>query len=531
MGKLNLKPKAENEEDVSKSLFVNKANFSNNKIEYVSKAFQGAFPDLQASVGFESMKVLPKENAIAKSFVAGTGITPDTQPDGAALRTESLDNDVKIVTWGPRNFTILADIARQPINQTVAKYVVYYNHGKVGHTLFQPEIGLGRLSQPNLKQKTVTMKFLATPAQTSMVMQRANVIEDPIAVQEMAAMNRLGKTLEWAIFYGDSDLTDGEAQSGYEFDGLTKLIDDENVIDQRGGALTPALLNKAATYVAVNGYGTPNVAYMPTGVKADFVNQYLEAQRVLVPNNQQGGMEAGLTVDSFRSVRGGIALRDSAIMDLDNVLDENAVPEDNAPLTPSVTATAVTDKGGQFLANDVKDSDGNVVVPAEVGKTLSYKVVAVGDSDSAPSDAATATVSAATDGVQLTISLSPLAKKQPNYLAIYRASLIDESSGKYYLIARVPMSEFDASSGTLTFVDVDDHIPGTADVFVGEMSPEVINLFEFLPVSKLNTAVVTDATNFALLWWGALRLSFPKRWVWIKNVRYATKDTETKYGA
>lgn len=531
MGKLNLKPKSENENDVEKSLFVNKANFSNDKIDRISKAFQGSFPDLQSNVGFDSMKVLPKGDTISKAFVAGNGITPATQPDGAALRTESLDNDVKIVTWGPRNFTILADIARQPINQTVAKYVVYYNHGKIGHALFQPEIGLGRLSQPNLKQKTVTMKFLATPAQTSMVMQRANVIEDPIAVQEMAAMNRLGKTLEWAIFYGDSDLTDDEPQSGYEFDGLTKLIDTENVHDVRGGALTPALLNKAATDVAVNGYGTPNVAYMPTGVKADFVNQFLEAQRVLVPNVQQGGMEAGVNVDSFRSVRGGIALRDSAIMDLDNVLDESAVPEDNAPLTPSVVATVVEDKGGNFLASDVKDSDGNVVVPKEVGASLSYKVVAVGDADSAPSDAVTATPAHATDGVQLVISLSPLAKKQPKYLAIYRASLVDDSLGKYYLIARVPMSQFDANAGTLTFTDVDDRIPGTTDVFVGEMSPEVINLFEFLPVTKLNTAVVTDATNFALLWWGALRLSFPKRWVWIKNVRYATKDTETKYGA
>lgn len=521
MSKLNLKVKQENAGEPS--FFGKSLKINDNKLDMVRKNFRAAEPELAKSAEFNFNNV----EGISKSFVAGTGITPDTQPDAAALRTESLDNDVKIVTWGPRNFTLFADVARQPINQTVAKYVVYYNHGRVGHTLFQPEIGLGRVDNPNLKQKTVTMKFLAAPAQTSMVMQRANVIEDPIRIQEMGALNRLGKTIEWAMFYGDSDLSDGEAQSGYEFDGLTKLIDSENIIDQRGGALTPSLLNKAATYVAVHGFGIPNAAYMPTGVKADFVNNYLGAQRVI--DHEGSVMTAGFDIDQFRSVRGKIALRDSAIMDIDNALDESNDVEDNAPLTPNVTAAVATGQNGNFVAEDVKDSNGNVVVPAEVGKALSYKVVAVGDADSAPSDAVTATPANATDGVTLTIALSPLAKKAPKYVAIYRASLIDETAGKYFLVARVPMSKFDATTGAITFTDVDDVIPGTADVFMGELSEEVINLFEFLPVTKLNTAVVTDATNFALMWWGALRLSFPKRWVWIKNVRYASKDTETKF--
>ena len=37
---------------------------------------------------------------ISKAFEAGTGITPATQPDGAAYRLESLDPTLNISTWG-----------------------------------------------------------------------------------------------------------------------------------------------------------------------------------------------------------------------------------------------------------------------------------------------------------------------------------------------------------------------------------------------------------------------------------------------
>lgn len=484
--------------------------------------------DFSKSADFNRLSVM-SDKGLAKSFQAGTGVSPQDQTDAGALRRESLDNDVKVTTWTTSNFTIFNDIVRQPIQQTVAKYIVYYNHGRVGHSLFQPEIGLGRIDNPNLGQKTVSMKFLSAPAQTSLAAQRADVVEDPITIQELGAYNRLGKTIEWAIFYGNADLTKGEPNSGLEFNGLTTLIDDGNYIDRRGKDFSPAVINQAATLVQTRGFGRPNVAYMPTGVKADFVNSYLEAQRVVIPTAGQEGLQAGFDVARFLSTGGPIQLRGSSVMDIDNILDESKVVADNAPLTPDVKATVVTGQDGKFLADDVKDRGGNVVVPKEVGTALSYKVVAVGDADSAPSDAVTATPANETDGIKLEVTLSPIAKKAPDYIAIYRQSLINEKQG-YQLIARVPMKEFDASTGTLTFVDLDAVIPGTADVFIGEMSPEVLNLFEFLPVTKLDTAIVTDATNFALLWWGALRLSFPKRWVWIKNVRYATEDTETRYG-
>lgn len=468
-----------------------------------------------------------KLSKINKAMSAGYGITPDTQHDGGALRPESLDREIKQVTWGSEDFTIYNDIARQPSRSTVEKYIVYYDHGRVGHERFQPEIGLGNQTQPSLEQKTVQMKFLSAPSETSMVLQRADVVEDPVAVQEMGAINVLAKTIEWAIFYGDADLTKNEKGSGLQFDGIAKLIDKGNVIDWRGKGLTPALLNRAAVTIGKRGYGVATDAYMPIGIKADFINKYLGAQRILLPTAD--GMQAGLNVDSFLSARGTIRLNGSTIMDLDNVLDESKRPVQGAPLAPSVEAETVEDQGGNFLAEDVTEGEDNhVAIPAEVGKSLRYRVVAVGSNgDSQPSDVVSAKVGKATDGIKLTISLDALSVDAPEYIAVYRQSLIDDEAGAFYLVGRIPGNEINGNQ--FEFVDVDDTIAGTADIFVLENNPQVLNLFEFLPMTKLNLAVVTNATQFAILAQVALRLSFPKRVVQIKNVRYATGNDEFKF--
>lgn len=490
-------------DDLNKSLFT--------KNEEVNK-------DIYGEKQLESM---------SKSMSAGYGITPDTQADGGALRPESLDREIKQVTWGSEDFTIYNDIARVPSRSTVEKYIVYYDHGKVGHERFQPEIGLGNQTQPSLKQKTVQMKFLAAPSETSMVLQRSNVVADPIAIQEMGAINVLAKTIEWAIFYGDSDLTKEEAGNGLQFDGLAKLIDKGNVMDWRGKGLTPSLLNQAAVKIGKNGYGVATDAYMPIGLKADFINKFQGAQRILLPT--ANGMQAGVNIESFLSARGTIRLNGSTIMDLDNVLDESKKPVQGAPLAPSLKAEVVADQGANFLAKDVVEGDDkHVVVPHEVGQDLHYRAVAVGtNGDSQPSDIATAKPANATDGVKLTVEVNALSADAVDYIAIYRQSLIEDSADTFYLVGRIPANKINGNS--FEFVDKDEVIAGTADIFILENNPMVLNLFEFLPMTKLNLAIVTNATNFALLWQGALRLSYPKRVVQIKNVHYATGNDEFKF--
>lgn len=466
---------------------------------------------------FSNKKVV---DGIEKAFEAGTGITPATQPDGAALRMEALDPAVYITTWGENDFTIYKDLAKQAVDQTVEKYVVYYSHGKTGHSRFQPEIGIGSVNTPNLEQKTVTMKFIVDTKQQSFAMQMAATTQDTTKILEMSAVADIIKSIEWATFYGDASLSVKAGDDvGLEFDGLTKLIPEENVLDARGKELSPELLNAAAIKIG-QGFGVATNAYMPIGVKAAFINKHLAAQRILQPNQAGNGMQVGFDIARFISARGDIELEGSTIMDLDNILDEDA-PASTSLLAPTVTA-AVGTETGNFLAKDVVDDAGNVVVPSENGKELHYKVVAVGKEDSAPSEDAKVTMSDVTKAVDVTIKATNIGGQTPDYFAVYRQSLVPGDS-RYFLIARVPASQLNAQ-GQVVFHDTDAQIAGTADVFVGEVNPQVISYLEFAPITKFDLAQVTTATQFAVLWYGALALRYPRRWVRLKNVRYATAD-------
>jgi len=441
---------------------------------------------------------------ISKTFTTGFGITPETQTDAAALRREFLDDEVKMLAFDNSDFSIYPAIAKQQVNSTVVKYAVFNQHGRTGHSRFVREVGVASINDPNIRQKTVSMKFLSDTKQQSIASGLVNNIADPMSILTEDAISVIAKSIEWAIFYGDAGLSaDADGQAGIEFDGLHKLIDQKtNVMDLRGRTLTEADLNKAAVVVG-KGYGKATDAFMPIGVQADFTNSLLDRQRIIQPSSQ-GGFSTGFAINQFLSARGPINLHGSTIMENDNVLVEGMLPQQNAPLpVQGVTAAVKTAAKGQFRPEDLT--------------TQSYKVVVYSDeAESVPSDAVTAVVANATDAVELTIQLQPMYQAQPQFVSVYR---LGQETGHYFLIARIPVSQAN-DSRQIVFTDTNAVIPETTDVFVGELTPQVISLLELLPMMRLPLAQMNATVTFTVLWYGALALYAPKKWVRIKNVKY-----------
>ena len=443
----------------------------------------------------------PAQEQVLKGFTTGYGITPESQQDAAALRREFLDDQITMVTWSDDDLTFFRDLARVPSTSTVAKYTQYLSHGKVGHTRFTREIGVAPVSDPSIRQKTVNMKYISDTKNISIAAGLVDNIQDPMQILTEDAITVIAKTIEWSSFYGDADLTAEQEQgAGLEFDGLTKLIDKNNVIDAKGAQLSEEMLNTAATLVG-KGYGRPTDAYMPIGVQAQFVNSLLDRQVQVMSTNGQNAT-AGFNVQSFNSSRGVIQLHGSTVMELEHILDEFQPVSPNSPQQATVTAAVKAD-GGAFADEDLAEP-------------LEYKVVVVSeDAESAPSTVATAAVDAKTKHVELKITINNMYQARPDYVAIYRKGL---QTGLFYQIARVPASA--AEDGVITFEDNNQVIPETADVFVGEMAKNVIHLFELLPMMRLPLAQQNASITFAVLWYGALALRAPKKWARIKNVKY-----------
>lgn len=444
------------------------------------------------------------QDVLSKSFTTGYGITPDDQKDAAALRREFLDNEVKMLAFDNEDFTIYPLINKQQVNATVVKYAVFNQHGRTGHSRFVREIGVATINDPNIRQKTVAMKFLSDTKQQSIAAGLVNNIADPMSILTDDAISVIAKSIEWGIFYGDAALSaDVDPQAGIEFDGLAKLIDQEtNVLDLRGAGLTEAVLNKAAVIVG-KGYGKATDAFMPIGVHAEFTNNLLERQRSIMPA-QNDGFATGFSITEMLSVRGRIRLHGSTIMENDNILVEGRMPRQDAPLPPQTVAAAVnTADNGKFRAEDVKAHNYKVVVHSD-------------EAESIPSDAVAATVANTDDSVTLTVTLQPLYQSQPQFINIYRQG---NETGYYFEIARIPVSQMDANN-QIVFTDRNLQIPETTDVFLGEMSPQVLSLLELLPMMRLPLAQMNATVTFSVLWYGALALYAPKKWVRIKNVKY-----------
>ncbi|OTZ58764.1 capsid protein [Bacillus thuringiensis] len=440
---------------------------------------------------------------VSKSFTTGSGITPDTQQNAAALRRELLDDQVKMLAYDNADFTIYPMINKQQVNSTVAKYAVFNQHGRTGHSRFVREVGVASINDPNIRQKTVQMKFLSDTKQQSIAAGLVNNIADPMSILTEDAISVIAKSIEWGIFYGDAALSaEDDAQSGLEFDGLHKLIDpNTNVLDLAGQRLTEEVLNKAAVIVG-KGYGRATDAFMPIGVQADFTNNLLDRQRVIQPS-QAGGFSTGFSINQFLSTRGAITLHGSTIMENDNILVEGRVIEPNAPQAPaSVVATVAAGKG-KFRPEDIKEQSYKVVVHSD-------------DAESLPSQEVLATVAAKESEVKLTVKLANLYQASPQFISVYRKG---NQTGHYFLIARFPVSKRNEND-ELVVIDRNETIPETTDVFVGEMTPQVLSLLELLPMMKLPLAQMNATTTFTVLWYGALALYAPKKWVRIRNVQY-----------
>lgn len=439
---------------------------------------------------------------VSKTMTTGYEINPGEQEGGAVLRREFLDDQIATLTWTDGDLEFFRDVSKRPSESTVAQYDVYLRHGRVGHSRFVREIGIAPISDPNIKKKRVNMKFVSDTKQMSLASGLVNNIADPARILTDDAISVVAKSIEWASFYGDGDLSDNlDADSGVEFNGLAKLIDKHNVIDARGKSLTEELLNHASVVIG-KGYGTATDAYMPIGVQADFINGYLNRQTQLVRDNSDN-VNMGFKVQGFNSARGFIKLHGSTVMELENILDESMIPMPTAPREATVTATAEVTKKGKFRPEDLR--------------AHSYKVVVHSDeAESAPSEVKTATVANADDGVKLEIKVNGMYQQRPQFVSIYRQG---EETGLFYLIARVPMSQA-TEDGTIEYMDLNETLPETADIFVGEMTPNVVHLFELLPMMRLPLAQMNATVTFSVLWYGALALRAPKKWVRVKNVKY-----------
>lgn len=447
------------------------------------------------------MSDLPSEDASkALSPDAGAGtIGYNVDPNNmngftTPLRVESLDDQVKTLTFGAEQFVFFNQISKRAARSSVEQYVTYDRHGDIGHSMASAEGAISKITAQSYGRHTINMKYLTTARQVTVQAGMANSITDPLQAATQDAVVSLASEIEWMSFYGDKDLHDANNTEGLEFDGLNKLIPDTNVIDLHGKVLSEADLNDAAIMIS-KAYGYPTDAFLPMGAKSRLISSLLERQRVFQSSGAQN-LTLGFNAPQFQSIAGMINLNGSNLMENYNILDEN--DPFVAGIKPTATAKVESaSKAGKF--DDVA--------------TLEYRVVAVSqDTHSEAVATEPVVLTAKTDTVQLEVTVPTNFESPIEFIRVYRKS----EAGLFYEISKV--SAHEAKNGKVTIVDENSTIPGTVDAYVGQMTPDVIALYEWLPITRFALATMTAAYTWSFLWFGALALFAPRKWVRVKNI-------------
>lgn len=439
------------------------------------------------------------------NYAQATGVA--NQINGAALQVESLENSLKVLTYNDQHVKFWKKIAKNPAYSTVEEYnqLLSYGHQWSG---FVPEGVLPETDDSEYKRQASFVKFLGTTREVTHPMTLVRSAHgDVVARENQNGILWLMKQLEHALFWGDRSLA-APGKEGVQFDGLDRLIDEENVINIKGKDLEDVDINTGAQMLIEN-FATPTDLFLPFETLATFSNTFFPKERVIMPT--QGQYQAGLVINKFQTHGGPVDFQPDLFLQKTKPLNNTGTGGTKAPTAP---ASAV-------IALDAGDSD------AEFGLsgagTYAYSVTACNRYGESIPVAGDATVVITADdykkGVKITITNSTQMVVAPDYFCVYRT---EKDGTEKYCIAKIPAQSVNAG-GTTVFIDKNGTLPNTYTAFMGEFTPEVIAFKQLAPIMKMDLAQLGPVYRWMILIYGVPQLYAPKKWMKYKNIKSNTK--------
>ena len=453
--------------------------------------------DLQNGVNGFGISTQADVDALNKALEAGYEVNPLNLQGGGAFRVESLENSLKVLTYGDQHIKFWKKIPKERAYSTVEQYGQLLDYGRKQGAF----VGEGVLPDTNdstYARKAAFVKFLGTTREVTHPMTLVNsAFGNVIARQNQDGILWMLKQIEQALFWGNSKLAPG-GNEGLEFDGINRMIDPGNTIDLRGNYLEEKHINWGAQMIIQN-YGTPTDMFLPFEVMAQFSQEFFPKERVIMPT--QSGYQAGVVVNKFMTHGGEVEF------------NPNIFLNKTAPLSPNASSFQAPAVG--TLAANATAFTGTGSLPKGV-----YKYAVTFNNthgESIPSNTITVTVddASAGKGVQLDIT-NPTSTAFPvEYIRLYRS----EAGGtQLYEVAKFPVATA-GSQAVTTFVDDGSTLANTYTAFMGEMSNEVLAFKQLAPMMKMDLATLGPVIRWMILLYGVPVLYAPKKFMRFTNIK------------
>lgn len=455
-----------------------------------------------------------------KALLAGYDIPATSLGiSGSALRVESLEASLKVITFQMQHIKFWQKIPKLPAYSTVEEYNQLTAYGSEGGA-FTPEGELGEYDDASYSRVPSFVKYLQTVRRVTHQMTLIRTAHGDVVGNEIknGIMWLLGK-LEHYLYNGDSSLRyQWPAKEGYEFSGLKKLVDTSMLIDAQGDPLSEDILETGSNMVVEN-YGLPTDILIGTKPLGDLAKIMFPKERIVVPFKEG---QIGVPLNTFASQAGILTFNPDVFLRKKYVVSATLATSPKAPA--ALTSVAFTKTG----------ASGGAWNKTNNGLGTYYYAVTMGNryGESAPIVSNQATVTTALDKVELTIrNNASVGEYLPEYMNIYRTVAGGAITGPFYLIHQTAVlkqgnSQYQTDDGNIgVFPDWDDLnqiCANTHFVYLGELTPQVIMFKQLAPMMKMDLAVIDPSIRWAQLLYGVLQLFAPKKFVVIKNVGEAT---------
>ena len=450
-------------------------------------------------------------NELSKALSAGYQVS--NQTGGSALRVESLEASLKVVTFTNKHIKLWKKIPKSAAYSTVEEYNVLSSYGSQGFG-FTREGELPQSQDSTFTRQTALVKFIGT---TRAVTHPATLVNpahgDVIALENQNGILWLLERVEDSLFHGNSALAfDGEAE---QWDGLDTMIANANVVDLEGQPLQEADIEEASNLVIEN-YGYPTDLFLGTRAMSDLVKTFYPRERVQMPAPSEG--KVGLSVTSMATQAGTIEFNPDVFI-RQGKNPPAAATSANAPATPSACALGVGALTTGSWAKSLGAGAGN----------FAYAVTACNRfGESAPFISALQALTPAENaaGNQITVTPSNAAVVGANpteYLIIYRTRTVAGAAAPtdlsaYSEIARIPATTQAAGAAHTAFNDINAIMPFTETAYLGELTPSVLTFRQLAPLMRMDLAVMGPAYRWMVLMYGTPILFAPRKWVRLTNI-------------
>lgn len=455
--------------------------------------------DYEGLTGFGLLPMADTEE-IRKALSAG--YQQPRHDGGSALRVESLEATLRILTFSQGHVKLWKDMPKLPAYSTSEEYTVQTSYGGENGP-FTREGELPQVQDAAYERRVELIKFLGTQRE----------VTHPATLVRNAYGNIIARETQngaiWLMERMERNLFRGQASVIPEsFDGIDEQIlrdpfaSANNVIDLRGGPLNEDAIEEA-TNIVVENYGLSSALYLAPRAHSDMSKQFYTRQRGTF-GDRDGRI--GYSAKMMETNAGDIALRGNIFLRSGK---NNGVKTAPSAATSARAPSAPT--AGNFGVAGANAA--SLFIASDAG-TYQYKVTAINRfGESAAAQETGGVVVAAGDGVTLTITDGGGADTATGY-RLYR-SKVGGAVGTEQFVIDIPRP---AGAATTTFVDVNQFLPGTSRAYLLQMNLQSMSFRQLAPMMKIPLATLAASIRWMQLLYGTPIVYAPRKNIIFINV-------------